>query len=131
MKDAKSHDLAPDTTTLTGRLDMFRDHKWSVHVAGKAMQIELANDAKIKVALSNGKLISVGDKVSVQGKMVHGKSGKCLADELKITLVKPLTAASFKPKSSSPAVKKPEWTWTMTTTLRTPDADSAPPKTVK
>ena len=114
----------PDSTTLTGRLDKFHDHKWSVHVAGKTMQIELAHDAKIKVALSNGKLISVGDKVSVQGKMVHGKSGKCLADELKVTLVKPLTAASLKPKSASPAVKKPDVDVDDDDDALTPDADS-------
>ena len=90
---------APDK--ISGRLDKFleKDNKWSVHVGGKSVLFRLADSVKIKVTLSNGKRIRAGDTVTVQGKMVKGKQGSCVADDVKVTLAAPLTG----PKKTKPA----------------------------
>ncbi len=91
--------LASESAKIVGQLGHTQGDKWLLHVGEKSYRIELADDLKIKVALSNGHLISAGDKIVIHGEAVPSKPGACIADDVKVTLAQPLSAKS-KPKSS-------------------------------
>ena len=69
---------------------------------GKPLHFDLADDAKIKVAVDDRRLIAVGDKVLVHGEMM--RPGSCVADDMKATLAKPLSGP--KKKLPTPGEKK-------------------------
>ena len=79
--------------TIIGQLGHYKDNQWSVISEGKTRHIELADDAKIKVAFTGSKFVSPGDKIVVQGEMVHGKPGTCTANSVQVTLAIPLTGS--------------------------------------
>lgn len=77
--------------TVTGRLEKsLGDKKWAVRVGGKTTEIELADDAKITVVLSDPKLMNKGDYVLVEGKTVPGKPRQCQAEKVSVKLADPL-----------------------------------------
>ena len=103
---SKSKDNAEPATqkeesgrTIIGQLGHFKDNQWSVISEGKTWHIELAEDAKIKVAFTGSKFVSPGDKIVVQGEMIHGKPGTCTANSVQVTLAKPLDASKNPQKS--------------------------------
>ena len=100
-----------EAAKIVGQLGHTQGNKWPVHVGDKSYPIELADDLKIKVALSNSHLISVGDKIVIHGQAIHGNQGACIADDVTVTLAQPLSAKS-KPKSSEhePGPSSPEKT---------------------
>ena len=73
-----------------------------VRAHGKPLHFDLANDAKIKVSVNDRRLIAVGDKVLVHGEMM--RPGSCVADDMKVTLAKPLSGP--KKKVPTPVEKK-------------------------
>jgi hypothetical protein len=79
--------------TVIGQLGHLHDNKWSVVADDKTWHIELADDVKIKVAFTGSHFVSPGDKIVVQGEMVHGKPGICTASDVQVTLAKPLGAS--------------------------------------
>ena len=79
--------------TVIGQLGQWHDNKWSVIADGKTWQVELADDVKIKAAFTGSHFVSPGDKVVVQGEMIHGESGSCTATGVQVTLAKPLSAS--------------------------------------
>ena len=95
---------APGTkaSKITGQLGHFHDNRWPVHVGDKTLLIELADNVKIKVALSGRRLVGSGDKIVVHGEMIHGKPGACVADDVQVTLSKPLSAPKGQRKPPKP-----------------------------
>ncbi len=79
--------------TVVGQLGHFHDQKWPVLVEGKTWHVELADDVKINVAFAGSRFVGNGDKITVQGEMVHGKPGVCSATDVEVTLSKPLSAS--------------------------------------
>ena len=65
--------LASESAKIVGQLGHTQGDKWLLHVGEKSYRIELADDLKIKVALSNGHLISAGDKIVIHGEAVPSK----------------------------------------------------------
>jgi hypothetical protein len=49
--------------------------------------------------------VAAGDRITVHGVMLRGKPGACMADDVKVTLAKPLPAPKRTGKSSKPEVK--------------------------
>jgi len=76
---------------IIGQLGHTQADQWLVHVGEKSYRIQLADDLKIKVSLTNGHLISAGDKVVVHGEAVEGKPSTCIADDVQVTLTHPLS----------------------------------------
>jgi hypothetical protein len=108
--DDKDQDTTPAASDsqgpkLTGFLRPGHGNAWTVHMDNRDVQLKLTDDVKITVLLADGRHISPGDKISVQGKMYHGKPGACLADDVKVTLAKPLAAPKKATKSAKPSVK--------------------------
>ncbi len=57
-----------------------------------------------KVALTGSRFVGPGDKIVVQGQMIHGQPGNCTATGVQVTLAKPLTKdAQKRHKSESEA----------------------------
>jgi hypothetical protein len=80
---------------VTGHLGPLHEHKWSVRFGSKTLQFELADDAKIHVEMTGAlarRLISAGDKITVQGQVIRNKPGPCWATDVQVTLSHPLTA---------------------------------------
>jgi hypothetical protein len=77
--------------TVVGQLGHLHDNQWSVVADGKTWHIQLADDVKIKVAFTGSHFVSPGDKIVVQGEMIHGKPGECAASSVQVTLAKPLS----------------------------------------
>lgn len=63
------------------------------------MHFDLAENAKIKVSVHDGRLMGVGDKVQVHGEMV--RPGSCVADDMTVTLSKPLSGVKKKPPAAA------------------------------
>jgi hypothetical protein len=91
---------AGQVAKIIGRLGKFHDNKWSLQAGGKTYQVELADNVKIHVKLNDGHLITSGDKVTIKGKMIRGKSGVCVAEDIKVTLAQPLSGPKKNPKAS-------------------------------
>ena len=85
----------------------FDDNQWSVIADGKTWHIELADDVKIKVAFTGSHFVSPGDKIAVQGEMIHGKPGICTATGVQVTLAKPLSASKDAKRHKSEAEAVP------------------------
>jgi hypothetical protein len=79
--------------TIIGQLGKLHENQWSVVADGKTWHVELADDVKIKVAFTGSHFVSPGDKVVVQGEMIHGEPGNCTASSVQVTLAKPLSAS--------------------------------------
>ena len=79
--------------TVIGQLGHLHDNLWSVIAEGKTWHIQLADDVKINVAFTGTHFVSPGDKVVVQGEMIHGKPGACSASSIQVTLAKPRSAS--------------------------------------
>ena len=62
------------------------------------MHFDLADNVKIKVSVHDGRLIAVGDKVQVHGEMI--RPGSVVADDMKVTLAKPLSGTKKKLSAS-------------------------------
>jgi hypothetical protein len=92
--------------TVIGQLGHLHGNQWSVVADGKTWHVELADDVKIEVAFTGSHFVSPGDKIAVQGEMVHGKPGTCTASGIQVTLAKPLSASkdTKQHKSDSEAV---------------------------
>ena len=100
----KAPDLsdASAATEVVGHLGPSSEKQWMVRAHGKPLHFDLADDAKIKVSVNDGRLIAVGDKVLVHGEMI--RPGSCVADDMRVTLAKPLSGP--KKKLSTPGEKK-------------------------
>jgi hypothetical protein len=70
--------------TVTGQLGHLHNNQWSVLAEGKTWHIELADDVKIKVAFTGSHFVKPGDKIVVQGEMIHGKPGTCTANSVQV-----------------------------------------------
>jgi hypothetical protein len=92
--------------SVTGQLGHLHNNQWSVLAEGKTWHIELADDVKIKVAFTGSHFAKPGDKISVQGEMIHGKPGTCTANSVQVTLARPLTASKKQAASDSKNEKK-------------------------
>jgi hypothetical protein len=79
--------------TVIGQLGRLQNNQWSVTADGKTRHIVLADDVKIKVAFTGSRFVSPGDKIVVQGEMIHGKPGTCTASSVHVTLAQPLNAS--------------------------------------
>jgi hypothetical protein len=91
---------------VVGRLAAIHEHKWPVRFGNKTLQIQLADDVKIHVDMTGPsvrRLISPGDKISVEGQMIRNKPGRCQASDIHVTLSHPLTGA----KGKRPGGRKP------------------------
>jgi hypothetical protein len=88
--------------TIIGELGHLHDNQWSVIADGKTWHVALAADVQIKVAFTGSRFVSPGDKVVVQGEMIHGQPGTCTATGVQVTLAKPLTKDSQKRHKSEP-----------------------------
>jgi hypothetical protein len=88
-------DAAPANTSIkkvTARIGKLAGNKLTVNPGGKAMQIELTDDATINIALTDPKLIVAGAMIKVHGQAIENNNGKvCNADDITVTLVSPLT----------------------------------------
>ena len=82
--------------TITGQLGHLHNNQWSVIADDKTWHVELADDVQIRVAFTGSRFISPGDKIVVQGEMIHGQPGTCTASGVQVTLAKPLTKDSQK-----------------------------------
>jgi hypothetical protein len=91
---------------VTGQLGHLHNNQWSVLAEGKTWHIELADDVKINVAFTGSHFAKPGDKISVQGEMIHGKPGTCTANSVQVTLAQPLTASKKQAASDSKNEKK-------------------------
>ena len=91
--DAPASKAKSEGRTVVGQLGHLHDDKWSVITDSKTWHVELADDVKIKVAFTGSHFIKHGDKISVQGQMVHGKPGTCTASNIQVTLAEPLKGA--------------------------------------
>jgi hypothetical protein len=91
--------LGSESSQIVGQLGRTQKNEWLLHVGEKSYRIQLADDLTIKVALSNGHLISAGDKIVVHGEAIQGKPSTCIADDVQATLTHPLSAKG-KPKAS-------------------------------
>lgn len=87
--------------TVTGQLGHLHNNQWSVIAEGRTWHIELADDVKIKVAFTGSHFVKPGDKISVQGEMIHGKPGTCTANNVQVTLAQPLTASKSSQKQAA------------------------------
>ncbi len=91
---------ASQMSKVVGQITAVHDEKLTVHAGTKTVRGEFAADPQIHVtlhvALSDPKFISAGDRISVHGTKVQGKPGICEADDVKITLAKPLTGPKKK-----------------------------------
>ena len=83
---------------------MLTVHSSGAHAAGKTVTLEVADDPKITVDLTDGSVIGAGDKISASGKKFKGQTGYCLADTITITLTEPLTGKK-KPVPPKPVAK--------------------------
>jgi hypothetical protein len=92
--------LGSESSKIVGQLGRTQENKWLMHVREKTYRLELADDLTIKVALSNSHLIGAGDKIVIHGEAIQGKPGACVADDVEVTLARPLSAKS-KPKASA------------------------------
>jgi len=92
--------------TVIGQLGHLHNNQWSVLAEGKTWHIELADDVKIKVAFTGSHFVKPGDKIVVQGEMIHGKPGTCTANSVQVTLAQPLTSSKKQPASDSKSEKK-------------------------
>lgn len=89
--------------------------------AGKEVHVELAVIPTVNIALSDPKLMVVGAKVTIHGTAMKTKNGRyCEADDIKVTLVQPLTGTE---KSSGSTSQKT--TTTKDDTSDDKDADKA------
>jgi hypothetical protein len=97
----KAPDLSDESavTEVVGHLGRSSEKQWMVRARGKPLHFDLADDAKIKVSVHDGRLIAVGDKVLVHGEMT--RFGSCVADDMKVTLAKPLSGAKKKPPATA------------------------------
>jgi hypothetical protein len=86
---------------FVGKIKGVKENHLSVDAGNKKVQIDLADDAKISVAVTDLAFAVQGDEISVKGKDYRGTSGACLADDVKITMAKPLS----NPKKVPPAAK--------------------------
>jgi hypothetical protein len=77
---------------VVGRLGHVQGSKWPVRAGSRSLGIELSDQVKIKVTLNNAHLIASGDRITVQGRMVKGKSGSCVADQVEVTLSRLLSS---------------------------------------
>jgi hypothetical protein len=84
---------------------MLTVHANGAHATGKTVTLEVADDPKITVDLTDGSVIGVGDKISASGKKYKGQTGYCMADTITITLTEPLTGKK-KPVPPKPATAK-------------------------
>jgi hypothetical protein len=91
--DSPASKAKSEVRTVVGQLGHLHDDKWSVITDSKTWHIELADDVKIKVAFTGSHFVKHGDKISVQGEMVHGKPGTCTASDIQVTLAEPLKGA--------------------------------------
>ena len=82
--------LGSESSQIVGQLGRTQQNEWLLHVGEKSYRIQLADDLTIKVALSNGHLISAGDKIVVHGEPIQGKPSACIADDVQVTLTHPL-----------------------------------------
>lgn len=80
---------------VTGQLKSVHGTTLTVHAGTKTAQIELTDDPTIDVSMNDGTFASPGDKVTVKGKAVQGKS-VCEAQDVKITFAVPLTGPTKK-----------------------------------
>jgi hypothetical protein len=86
---------------FVGKIKGVKENHLLVDAGNKKVQIDLTDDAKIAVAVTDLALAVQGDEISVKGRDYKGTSGACVADDVKITMVKPLS----NPKKVPPAAK--------------------------
>lgn len=91
--------------TIVGQLGHLHGNQWPVVASGKTRQITLADDVTIKVTLTGSSLVSPGDKIAVRGEMVHGKPGTCIANDVQVTLGKPLQGSKGSQQGHKPDVR--------------------------
>jgi len=107
---AESKFGASQKSKVVGRITSVHGDRLTLHAGTKTVRCDLTADPQIHitlhVSLSDPKFISAGDGVSVRGTKVQGKPGVCNADDVKITLAKPLTGRKKK-HTPSPSQGKP------------------------
>ena len=101
---AKATDESPKVA-LAGRLIAGRENSWTVRLDSRELRIHLADKAKIMVVMDHFRHVAAGDRITVRGVMLLGKPGVCMADDVKVTLAKPLPAPRRTGKSPKPEVK--------------------------
>jgi hypothetical protein len=109
---SKSHDAADvplaesQSSKVVGRLGRQQGDKWPVHAGVKNLEITLDNPVTITVAATDARMISSGDRITVKGHMAKGKSGTCMADDIRVTMGHILTGKSIKLTGAADSVAK-------------------------
>lgn len=97
-------------TTLMGKLLKVKDNKFEMLAMGKRSKKisgEFVSEPKITLALTDHTIASPGDALVIKGKELE--KNKILAQDVQITLAKPLSTGKKRPASSKPEEgEKPE-----------------------
>ena len=111
---------APGPYEIRAKVTSLKDHEITLAAGSKKVFGSVADDVAVKVSSEDFGYVHEGDGVKVTGwynpanKAASGKPGQAVADELTITLAKPLVAtkkpsrASAKASKSAKAAKEPK-----------------------
>ena len=92
---------------VVGRIAAAQQGKLAIVAGSATLKIELAEQAKIDVNLSDLSLARPGDKITVRGKMFPGQPGMGQATEVRVVAAAVLGGAKTKPTKPEPKSKKP------------------------
>ena len=79
---------------VSGRFMGMKAGKMQV-VAGRSLQVDVAENVEVQVDVSDYTLAKPGDKVEVGGWFMRGQPGRGMAERLSITAAEPLTAEAI------------------------------------
>ncbi len=79
----------------------------TVSAGGAQVKFNLAEDCKISVDINDLSFVTLGDKITVDGSFLKGRSGEGIASKIEVTATNPLTDGSKK-KSTKPVKGDPK-----------------------
>jgi hypothetical protein len=93
---------------IGGTLASLKSGKMVVSAGGIQFKCELADDAKIRVALGNLSYAQVGDKVDAEGWYYETSKPNAVANRVSVTAVNTLTEEKKRPRPTAKNEKEPE-----------------------
>jgi hypothetical protein len=100
---------------VQGRVTAFRDGQLAVNAGGRRITGNTSKELKVKLSLEDASLAQAGDEVKVKAwyyekarpVAAFNQPGRALAEEVTITLAKPLAYAGKKAKTNDKSAKSP------------------------
>ena len=100
---------ANETLVIVGTIKLIKENQLQIVADGKAIKVELAKDAEIKVEVDDYTLAVAGDEITVRGRTVQPpqgqEAGQVFGEEVTITLADPLAATSKAPAKKKKTAK--------------------------